>query len=262
MSIQVQTPTERPAGWKHQPVSLQDKRIIVTGGTTGIGRTTALLLASQGARVLIFGRHDDALEDALQDMSAYPEHIFGLTADVAHEEDVDRVFDEADRHLGGLDILINNAGISGQGVADMEPQRYRYIIETNLLGCMACAHRAVPRMKLAGGGTIINIGSLSAEERGENSDVYVASKSGLRGFSISLGKRLEAEDISVVLIEPGSVGADLNSRPHHEELERHGQGRMLFSESIAEAVFYCLTQPRFCRITLLQIQPLHQRIGA
>jgi NAD(P)-dependent dehydrogenase (short-subunit alcohol dehydrogenase family) len=253
---------ERPARWKHQPLSLQDKRIIVTGGTTGIGRTTALLLAGQGARVLIFGRNPDALEDALQDMSEYPEHVFGLTADVSREDDVDRVFDEADRQLGGLDILINNAGVSGKGVLELEPEDYRYVIETNLVGCMACAKRAVPRMQLAGGGTIINVGSLSAEERGENSDVYVASKSGLRGFSISLGKRVEADDINVVLIEPGSVGADLNPRARLEEIERHEQGKMLFSESIAEAVLYCLTQPRFCRITLLQIQPLHQKIGS
>jgi len=81
-------------------------------------------------------------------------------------------------------------------------------------------------------------------------------------LTISLGKRLEPDDIRVVLIEPGTVGADFNPIPQDRQIEKHEEGTLLFSESIAEAVLYCLTQPPSCRITLLQIQPLHQRIGA
>lgn len=251
----------RPDTWKYEPQGIGGKRILLTGGTTGIGRTTTLLLASQGAKVVIFGRHQEHLDDALKDMGDYRDRVHGLTADVVEEGDVDRVFDEADEFLGGLDVLINNAGVAGRSVTDTPPADYRYVIETDLLGYIACAHRAIPRLKQQGGGRIINVGSLSAKGREADSDIYVAAKSGLRGFSDSLAKKLQQENIHVTLIEPGSVGADLSSTPPEKERERQAEGTQLPSEAIAEAVAFCLSQPPSCFIPLLQIQPLHQSIG-
>lgn len=250
----------RPEAWKYEPAAIAGQRMIVTGGTTGIGRTTALLLASLGAKVLIFGRHDHELRDAMQTMeeAECAQRVVGLVADVTRESDVDRVFLTADEQLGGLDVLINNASVPGQSITDTKPEEYRYIIETNLVGYMACAQRAIPRFRKQGSGTIINIGSLSAKSRGPGGDIYVAAKTALRGFCDSLAKHLHSHNIRVTLIEPGNVGSDLNPAPPEEEREQEMQGTMLTSEAIAEAVLYCLAQPMFVHIPLLQIQPLHQ----
>lgn len=249
---------QRPDHWKYQPEGLGGKRVIVTGGTTGIGRTTALLLASMGAKVVIFGRNEQHLKDAMDVMQHYADRVHGVIADVVAEDDVERVFAEADQFLKGLDILINNAGVSAGSVTEAEPADYRYVVETNLIGCMSCAKRALPRLKQAGGGRIINVGSISAKSKSAGSDVYVATKSALRGFSESFGKLVEDDNVQVTLIEPGSVGSDLGSKPPQKEREQHEAGETLYSEAIAEAVAYCLTTPEKCNIPFMQVMPLHE----
>src|SRR5688500_17159195 len=92
------------------------KAVIVTGGTTGIGRATAVLLAARGARVLIFGRHEPELETALNEIKLAGGDGYGLIADQSRQSDIRRIFNEADRQLGGVDILINNAAVSGESV--------------------------------------------------------------------------------------------------------------------------------------------------
>ncbi|MFW6033320.1 MAG: SDR family oxidoreductase, partial [Phycisphaeraceae bacterium] len=214
-----------------------------------------------GAKVLIFGRHEDKLNDALKDMGDYAERVHGITADVSSEDDVDRVFAEADDKLGGLDALINNAGLPGESITGTDPEHYRYIIETNLIGQLAAARRAVPRLEKTGGGTIVNIGSLSARERGPGSDIYTAAKTALRGFSDSLGKQLQEKKIRVSLIEPGSTGADFHPTPPEEERKLEARGEMLCTEAIAEALHYVLIQPPHVYIPLIQVQPIGEAVA-
>lgn len=248
----------RPPSWKYAPVSLEGKRAIVTGGTTGSGRSITLLLASLGARVVFFGRHRHLLDEAMADLEDVKDHVYGLTADAAREADVDVVFAAADEKYGGLDILINNAGLPIDSIDDATPDEYRYVVETNLLGYMACAKRALPRMREAGGGRIVNIGSISAEKTGPNSDVYSATKAGLRGFSDALAQRAQRDNIHVCLIEPGTFGADFRDESPSTERKKHGEGKLLYSEAVAEAVHFVLTTPPDCHIPFLQVQPIHQ----
>src|SRR3954447_25498801 len=88
------------------------KGILITGGTTGIGRAAALLLASRGARVLVFGRHQDELNDAMNDLQEVSDEVYGLTADTTKQEDIRRVFAEAERALEHIDVLVNNAALA------------------------------------------------------------------------------------------------------------------------------------------------------
>ncbi|MFA9480106.1 SDR family oxidoreductase [Phycisphaerales bacterium AB-hyl4] len=250
----------RPDAWKYEPATIAGKRVIITGGTTGIGRSTALLLASLGAKVLIFGRHERELNDAIETMRDCEDRVVGLTADVTREADVDRVFQTIDQQFGGLDILINNAGIGAGSIDDASPDAYRQVIETNLIGYLACAQRALSRLREQHAGRIINIGSLSAKGQGPDSDIYVATKTAIRGFSESLARKVQNEDIYVTLIEPGSTGADINPESPEEERKLESQGEMLVSECIAEAVLWCMTQPRYCYVPLLQVQPLHEKV--
>jgi NAD(P)-dependent dehydrogenase (short-subunit alcohol dehydrogenase family) len=101
----------------YQLEDITGKAVVITGGTTGIGRATAVKLAMEGAKVLIFGRHEEELRDALHDLREI-DGVHGMIADVTRREDVVRVFAEAERVLGGIDILINNAGLSAESVGD------------------------------------------------------------------------------------------------------------------------------------------------
>ncbi len=238
---------------------LSDKAVIVTGGTTGIGRTTAKMLASVGARVLIYGRDAQALAEALADIGSVGE-VCGMTADQSDPQEIAKVFAEADAKLGGLDILINNAGEAAQSVLSTEYPEWQYVVQTNLLGYMACARHAVERMEKRGGGHIVNVGSLSAKARDGESNVYVATKSGVEGFTDALAKEVAEKNIRVTTIEPGKVGADFPNSTLEEQPEQQAAGKMLKSQDIAAGIFYALIQPARCDVAFMQVRPTQQTI--
>lgn len=236
------------------------KGILITGGTTGIGRAAALLLASHGARVFIFGRHQPELDDAMNDLRLISNDVYGLTADVAGADDVQRVFLEAERQLTSIDILINNAALAADSVLDGDYADMEYIVKTNLLGYMACAREAAELMKKQGHGHIVNIGSMSADVREDGSSVYVATKAGIQGFSEALRKEVNRYGIKVTLIEPGAVGTDMQPESPAEQREKQARQEMLKAEDIAACIHYCLVQPKRCDVVVVQIRPHMQPI--
>ena len=244
----------------YQTESVADKSILITGGTTGIGRATAILLAAQGARVMIFGRHEQELKEALRDIQAAGGEVKGLTADAANPEDIQRVFQEFDRQMGSLDILINNAALGYNSIMEGNYQEWQYILQTNLLSYMAMTHEAIERMKASGGGHIVNIGSMSADVREKDSSVYVATKAGIQGFSEALRKEVNSLGIKVTLIEPGAVGTDMQPQSPEEQRQLIEKMGMLRAEDIAACVLYTITQPKRCDVVMLQIRPHLQTI--
>lgn len=239
-------------------VSLTNKTAVVTGGTTGIGRAIALCLARSGARVLICGRHEAELKEALADLPREG-GAYGVIADVSKQEDVEKLFAEADRVFGHLDILVNNAGVGGDDLLESTPEEIRYTGETNLTACLACARAAAKRMIPRKSGAIVNIGSIVAEKLKAGGEVYTATKSAIRGFSKSFAKTVREHHIRVTLIEPGLVGTDLIEVPPEEQPEKIAREQMLKAEDIAEAVRFCLVQPLCCSIGMMQLGPLLPR---
>lgn len=239
------------------PTSMKGKRILITGGTTGIGRATAILLASQGARIMIFGRHRQPLDETMEAINGLDVETdcFGMTADVADPKDIKRIFDIVDSQFRNLDILINNAALPYESIMEGTYQDWQYIINTNLLGYMACCNEAVKRMKENTSGHIVNIGSISADQRGKDSSVYVATKAGIQGFNESLRKEVNELGIKVSLIEPGLVGSDMIEEDAQEQRKKIAAMEMLKAEDIAMSVLYCLSQPRRCDVISLQIRP-------
>jgi NADP-dependent 3-hydroxy acid dehydrogenase YdfG len=250
---------KRPQDWPYRPQSLEGKGVIITGGTTGIGRATARLLVAEGARVLIFGRHQRELHDALAEIGA-DGHVHGLTADQTREEDIERVFQEADRHFEHLDVLINNAGVASHGVQTGVYRGWEYVVKDNLLGYMKCAREALDRMAVRKQGHIVNVGSMSADEREAGSDVYVATKAAIQAWSESLRKSVNEQGIKVSLIEPGKVGTNLGSVPPETQERQEEAYEMLKAEDVAEIIAYCLVQPPRCDIVSLQVRPHLQLI--
>lgn len=237
--------------------NIEQKRIVITGGTTGIGKATADLLVSLGGRVFIFGRDSEDLNSAIKDINTkFPDgEIHGIAADVSKKEDIRRILEMVDKNLGGIDILINNAALPADGILESNFDEYKYVIDTNILGYLAFAEEAARRMKKQKSGHIINIGSMSAETRGKSSTVYVATKSAIRGFSTSLRKELNALGIKVSLIEPGAVTSDMQSGSKEEHQKKIDNLEMLEAEDIAISVAFCLSQPKRSDIVTLQIRP-------
>lgn len=240
--------------------SLEGKTILVTGGTTGNGLAIAALLAEEGAKVCVFGRHKDAFDRALGRLRSVNPQVTGLVADQARAADLDRVFDQVDRELGALDCLVNNASVEAGALTEGSDADWRYRLESDLFGYVDCTRRAVARMQERGG-HIVNIGSIVAEHENGGSSLYVAAKSAIRGFSLSLRKEVADQNIKVSLIEPGMIGTEFfsddedESDPAYQKKEQI-RGAMLKPQDIAVAVNYCLRQPDRCTISLLQIEPM------
>ncbi len=247
---------------KLKETSLLGKRILVTGGTTGIGRATVALLAkTHGARVLTFGRHEAELKDSLDNASGGACGVLGLTADVATPEGLEAVFEAVDQQLGGLDILINNAGLSADAIKDMSPEEWRYVVETNFTAYLACAQKAVQRMSKQGGGHVVFIGSISAEFKSPESSVYSATKAGIEAFAETLRKEVMEDNIKVTTIVPGSVGADMQEMSPEEQREKIAAKEMLYAEELADTIAYVLTRSARTNIVTLRAEPLIQHRG-
>ena len=179
------------------------QRVIITAGAGGIGLATARRLAAHGARLFVCDVAEDALESFGRD---FPE-AGRIRADVAIEADVERLFAAAEAHLGGLDAMINNAGIAGPtgGVDEISPADWRRTIDVCLTGQFLCTHRAVPMLKAAGGGSIVNMSSAAGRHGYAFRTPYSAAKWGVIGFTQSLAKELGPANIRVNAILPGIV---------------------------------------------------------
>jgi NAD(P)-dependent dehydrogenase (short-subunit alcohol dehydrogenase family) len=184
------------------PDAAQGLRALVTAGASGIGRAIAESLAAHGARV-----HICDVSQAFLDEYQKGGGGSASLADVARDEDVERLFDDVRRELGGLDVLVNNAGIAGPtgGVEEISPASWRRTLDICLTGQFLCAHHAVPMIKAAGGGAIINMSSAAGRFGYAFRSPYSAAKWGVIGFTQSLAKELGPANIRVNAILPGIV---------------------------------------------------------
>ena len=229
-------------------------RVLVTAGASGIGRATADLLISRGARVHICDVSDEFLADY---RAAHPD-AKATTADVGSEADVARLFNDVRASLGGLDALVNNAGIAGPtgGVEDIRPEDWRRTIDVCLTGQFLCAHFAVPLLKAAGGGSIVNLSSAAGRYGYAFRTPYSAAKFGVIGLTQSLAKELGPANIRVNAILPGIVeGARMTGviaarakqtgvsyeAMEKTYLERVSMRRMVTARDIAATIAYLLS---------------------
>ena len=181
-------------------------RVLVTAGASGIGRRIAATFLGEGARVHVCDVSGDRAADLLQEL---PEVGF-TQADVAVPADVERVFGDLAVHLGGLDVLINNAGIAGPTapVEQVSPEDWRRTLDVNITGQFLCARLAVPLLKQAGGGSIVNLSSVAGRLGYPMRTPYAASKWAVVGFTQSLAMELGPHRIRVNALLPGMVEGD------------------------------------------------------
>jgi NADP-dependent 3-hydroxy acid dehydrogenase YdfG len=240
----------------HRP-PLAGRRAIVTGGTTGIGRAIAVLLASEGVDVFICGRTPEHLNDALLRIREVGNGD-GVAIDLAESDNVRRFFDAAGQYFGKADIVIVNAAVPVDALSKIDDQTLLYAIATDFTVYLLSAHAAQALLK--DHGDIVLIGSMSAHVLGPGSTVYAGIKAGIAGFSEALRKELGPQGIKVSLVEPGKTGADFQYPEFPPEKQRAmiREGSMLRAEDIAVGVHYLLTQPRRAVIQQLTIAPRMQ----
>ena len=232
--------------------SLNGKVAIVTGGSRGIGRAIAAALVADGARVVITGKSDAHLSDARPVIEkAGPGAIETLRADVRRYDEVERAIAATVTRFGGLDFLINNAGIGiFANVADMTPAEWSDVIETNLTGVFNMCHAAIPHMRRRGGGFIVNISSLAGKSAFATAAAYCATKSGLNAFSEALMQEVRYDNIRVSYLMPGSVATGFMGGD-----EAKGADWKVAPEEVAEVVVNLLRHPARSLPSRIELRP-------
>ena len=228
------------------------KVAIVTGGSRGIGLATARALLSEGLNVAITATSDETLREANEELSrgGNGARVLALRADVRREDEVARAFDEAARRFGGVDVLVNNAGVGlFRPVGDTSADQWHSVIDTNLTGLFYCCRAALPHLRARNGGWIINISSLSATQPFANGAAYCASKAAVTAFSDALMQELRHEGIRVACVLPGSVRTGFMGRSGTE-----GEWK-LTPEDVAQAVADLLKYPARSLPSRIEIRP-------
>jgi 3-oxoacyl-[acyl-carrier protein] reductase len=190
--------------------TLRGKVALVTGGSRGIGLAIARGLAGDGVNVSVTGLSDAHLSAArLSIESAGPSSVETLRADVRRYDEIERAINATVGSFGGLDILINNAGIGiFADVADMTTGQWSDVIETNITGVFYACHAAIPHLRRRGGGSIVNISSLAGSNPFVRGAAYCASKAAVNAFSESLMQEVRYDNIRVSCVAPGSVATE------------------------------------------------------
>jgi NAD(P)-dependent dehydrogenase (short-subunit alcohol dehydrogenase family) len=179
--------------------------VLITGALTGIGRATAVAFAREGARVVVSGRHDDEgrkLATELRNLGTEAEFV---RTDVRHEEEVKTLVDKIIARFGRLDIAVNNAGTVGTAgsAADVTPEGYEAIFDTNVLGVLLCMKYEIRAMLRQGKGSIVNISSSYGKVGGPTAAVYVGSKHAVEGITKSAAIELAGTGVRVNIVGPG-----------------------------------------------------------
>ena len=244
------------------PGPLEGHVAAVTGASSGIGEATARALSAAGASVALGARRADRLE-------AIAESLEGPTlvreVDVSDEEQARGFVQAAHDELGGLHILVNNAGVMLLGpVADADTDEWRRMIAVNLLGLLYCTHAALPMIEASGGGDIVNVSSVAGRRADAGAAVYNMTKFGVHAFSEALRQEALHAGIRVTTVAPGFVETELqghNTNPvvrRATERSREQIGQVLRAEDIAEAILHSVTRPPHVCVNEVVVRPTGQ----
>lgn len=227
---------------------------LITGGTRGIGFALAEALLGNGEQVAITGTSTDGVmraEHALATACGDPGRIAGIVCDVRDPASAELAVRTAAARFGGLDALVNNAGVGvGVPIGEMPHDEWNRIIGTNLTGVFNCCKAAIPVLRRRGGGWIVNVSSLASKNPFIGGAAYCASKAGLNAFSEALMQELRTDNIRVTYILPGSVATGFSGRESDA-----GAEWKLHPEDVAQAIVDVLNHPARSLPSRVEIRP-------
>ena len=213
---------------------MQPARFLITGGSQGIGAAIVELACKAGHQVVFTGRNEDLIESVAQKTGAY-----GLQADVTSSDDNARAVDACTERMGGVDVLVNNAGYAYRGeIGAIDVAKMKAMFDTNVFGLVDVTNRVVPMMKARGLGDIVNIASTSGMKGAATATAYAASKWALRGISQCWQAELRPHGIRVICVCPSEVQTGFGGRTGRNNPNK------LFAEDIGETIMAALNMPR------------------
>jgi NADP-dependent 3-hydroxy acid dehydrogenase YdfG len=246
--------------------SLEGRKAIVTGASSGIGEATAVAFARAGAEVSIGARRKDRLDGLVKRISEDGGTAHAFAVDVTDEAVARSFVEGAAEAMGGVDVLVNNAGVMLLGpVFGADTGEWRRMIEVNLLGLLYCTHAALPLMAEGGRGHIVNLSSVAGRRADLGGGVYNMTKWGVVGFSDALRQEALHSNIRVTCVEPGFVETELQGHNENpvvvEAIDklREQLGEVLTADDIANAIVYAVSQPDRVAINEMLIRPTKQQ---
>jgi NADP-dependent 3-hydroxy acid dehydrogenase YdfG len=243
---------------------LAGKVALVTGASSGIGEATAVALAEAGAAVAIGARREDRLDALAARLRDGGAAVLQLELDVTDEQACADAVGRTREELGGLDVLVNNAGVMLLGtIVGAGTEDWRRMINTNVLGVMYMTHAAIEGMVEQGSGDIVNMSSVAGRVARKGAGVYNASKWAVNAFSESLRQEVTGRVVRVSLVEPGAVTTELTDHITQPEAKAAAETmytsmQALQADDIARAVVYVVTQPPHVAINEVLIRPTDQ----
>ncbi len=242
--------------------SLEGRKILITGASSGIGEATAEAIVAEGGAVAVGARRKDRLDALVERLDG---KAVAIEADVGDEDQAKNLVETANSELGGLDGLVNNAGVMLLGpLQGANPEEWRTMINVNCLGLLYCTHYALPLIRDGGGGDVVNVSSVAGRRAALGSGVYNMTKWGVVGYSESLRQEGVHIGVRVTCVEPGYVETELQDHNEHPlvlermEQEREKIGKVLESADIANAIVYALAQPKHVSINEILVRPTGQ----
>ena len=241
--------------------ALTGKVALVTGASSGIGEATARSLAAAGAEVAVSARRAQKLAGLVAEIEQAGGTAMAISGDVAQQADAFRMVEETIARCGRLDILVNSAGIiDAGGLEALALDRWRRVIEINLMGTIHTCKAALPQMKRQGSGDIVNISSTAGRRAAGLMGAYSTSKFGLTGFTEGLRQELGGYGVRVAIVEPGAteteVADGISDATMREAMRTHvSRAGVMQPEDIADAIMFILGLPRRANVSQILIRP-------
>ena len=243
---------------------LDGKVAVVTGASSGIGESTAIALAAEGAHLVLTARREERLADVAARIQERGGQCLPLRLDVTDEGQVRQMAARTEAEFGKVDILVNNAGVMLLGpIGGADTEDWRRMVNTNVLGLMYCTHALLPLMERRKSGHIVNISSVAGRTARAGAAVYNATKWAVGAFSEALRQEVYKSGIRVTIIEPGAVTTELLDHITVPGVKADMQAWVgsltaLTSEDIANSIVYAVTQPQHVNVNEILIRPTEQ----
>lgn len=237
---------------------ITDQRVLITGASSGIGRATAIRLAAEGASVALVARRIERLNQLVSEIQAAGGTAHAIQADVTDAVQVRTMADDVNAVFGGLDVLVNNVGVSKYGpLSSLDVDDYDWMMDSNMKSSFLCTNAFLPGMLEQGSGQICFVGSVAGLKGLPGETVYCATKFAQIGFAQALDYETREHGIKVSVVAPGGVNTEFAI----------GTGRtagdpaldaMLDPEDVADAILFALTQPEKSRSFLIGLRPMSE----